>query len=59
MISHIRCCIGDPTVSLCGAPDHWDGSPICEECKRLERLDDFCPRSELGCTAVREGAVVQ
>ena len=54
-IDHIVCCLGE-TV-LCGAKQQSEfrTGNICEECLRLERLDDFCPRSDEGCEAVREG----
>jgi len=59
MSDHLVCCVGE-RVTLCGAPDNWGEDvphEICAECLRLEVLDDFCPKSSLGCEAVREGQV--
>jgi hypothetical protein len=56
-VGHIVCCCGEP-VTLCGAAEQNWGAPICKECLRLEALGDFCPKSSLGCEAVRNGEVV-
>ena len=58
---HIVCCLGmeNDRKALCGGDAYLMVACYkpCTECKRLELIDDFCPRHEAGCEAVREGQV--